>query len=230
MSHACIRPLRSRPRLGLAASLITLATAAACGSAHAMGVYAGIGLPGLTLGLAVPATENITVRADYTSVGNRTATRVESGITYDARLKAERLGVFADWYPFGGRFRLTAGATSNDVNARLAATGVGKVVTIGSNSYTLQANDRFDATIGFPRSTPYLGIGWGHRGGPTGLGFHADIGAAIGRATVATSVSGNLALAPTIAADVAAEEAQLRENVRKIRFIPQISMGVDYRF
>jgi hypothetical protein len=195
-----------------------------------MGVYAGIGLPGLTLGLAVPATDNLTIRADYTTVGNPTATRVESGITYDARLKAERLGVFADWYPFGGRFRLTAGATSNDVNARLAATGVGKVVTIGSNSYTLQANDRFDATIGFPRSTPYLGIGWGHRGGPTGLGFHADIGASIGRATVATAVSGNLSLAPTIAADVAAEEAQLRENVRKIRFIPQISMGVDYRF
>lgn len=200
------------------------------GVAHAAGVYAGLGVPGVVLGFAVPVAQDVTLRTDFSTVGTRTANRVESGISYEARLKADRIGAFVDWFPFSGRFRLTAGVTSNDFKAQLGAFGAGKVVTIGSNSYTLQASDRFDADIGFPRTTPYLGIGWGHRGGAAGLGFHADIGVSIGRPTVSTRVSGNLALAPTIAADVAQEEAQLRDAVRRIRAVPQITLGADYRF
>jgi hypothetical protein len=213
-----------------ARSLCAVFAAMGLASAQAAGVYAGIGLPGVTLGFALPVAESVTLRADFTSVGTRTATRVESGISYDARLKADRIGAFVDWFAFGGRFRLTAGMTGQDTALRLGAFGAGRVVTIGSNSYTLQASDRFDADIAFPRSMPYLGIGWGHRGGATGLGFHADIGAAIGRPTVTTRASGNLASASTIAADIAQEEAQLRENLRRVRAIPQLSLGVDYRY
>lgn len=207
-----------------------MAATALGGAAHAAGVYAGLGVPGVVLGFALPVSSNVTVRTDFSTVGTRTATRIESGISYDARLKADRIGAFVDWFPFSGRFRLTAGMTSNDFKAQLGAFGAGKVVTIGSNSYALQATDRFDADIAFPRTTPYLGIGWGHRGAASGFGFHADIGVSIGRPTVVTRVSGNLALAPTIAADVAQEEAQLRDALRRIRAVPQITLGADYRF
>ena len=104
------------------------------------------------------------------------------------------------------------------------------MLTIGSNSYTLGATDRFDADIAFPRTTPYLGIGWGHRGGAAGLGLHADIGVSLGRPKVSTRVSGDLSQALTIAADVAQEEAQLRDSLRRIRAVPQITLGADYRF
>lgn len=200
------------------------------GAASAAGVYAGIGLPGVVFGLTVPVADNVTLRTDFSSMGTRTTSRVESGISYDARLKTDRIGAFVDWFPFSGRFRLTAGVTSNDFNAQLGAFGAGRVLTIGSNSYTLGANDRFDANVAFPRATPYLGIGWGHRGAAKGLGLHADIGMSMGRPSVSTRASGNLAQALTIAADAAQEEEQLRDALRRIRGVPQISVGVDYRF
>ncbi len=218
------------PRLRARQAVALTAALALSGASHAAGVYAGLGVPGVVLGFALPVSSNVTVRTDFSTLGTRTATRVESGISYDARLKADRIGAFVDWFPFSGRFRLTAGMTSNDFKAQLGAFGAGKVVTIGSNSYSLQATDRFEADIAFPRTTPYLGIGWGHRGSASGFGFHADIGVSIGRPTVSTRVSGNLALAPTIAADVAQEEAQLRDALRRIRAVPQITLGADYRF
>ena len=229
LSPAPGQPGRSRLP-GLMAACALVAGLACAGATRAAGVYAGLGVPGVVLGFVLPISPNVTVRTDFATLGTRTATRVESGVSYDARVKTDRIGAFVDWFPFSGRFRLTAGVTGNDMKAQLGAFGAGKVVTIGNNSYTLQATDRFDADINFPRSTPYLGIGWGHRGGPTGLGFHADIGVSIGRPAVTTRVSGNLALAPTIAADVQQEEAQLRDTVRRIRAVPQLTLGADYRF
>lgn len=229
VSRVSARPARRPGAVWIAACTLVTGLAAA-GSAGAAGVYAGIGLPGLVLGFALPVSGNVTVRTDFSTVGTLTGTRVESGISYAARLKADRIGAFVDWHPFSGSFRLTAGLTNNDFKAQLGAFGAGKVLSIGGSSYTLQANDRFDVDIAFPRATPYLGIGWGRRGDAKGLGFHADLGVSLGRPTVATRVSGSLASQPTIAADVAQEEAQLRDTVRRLRAVPQITVGADYRF
>lgn len=221
---------RARRRALVRGSAVALVLALGTG-AQAAGVYAGLGLPGLVLGFALPVSENVTLRTDYSTLGSRSTSRVESGIRYEGRLSADRIGAFADWFPFSGRLRLTAGVTSNDLAARLGAFGAGRVLAIGSNSYTLQASDRFDVDIAFSRTTPYVGIGWGHRGSKTGgLGFHADIGVSIGRPSVSTRVSGNLAAAATIAADVAQEEAQLRESLRRLRAIPQLTLGASYQF
>lgn len=219
-----------RPRPGWLGACTLLAGLATGGSAGAAGVYAGIGLPGLVLGFALPVSDNVTLRTDFSTVGTLTGTRVQSGINYSARLKADRIGAFVDWHPFSGRFRLTAGMTSNDFKGQLGAFGAGRVLSIGNGTYTLQAADRFDVDIAFPRATPYLGIGWGRRSGATGLGLHADLGVSLGRPTVATRVTGPLASLPTIAADVAQEEAQLRDTVRRLRAVPQITVGADYRF
>jgi hypothetical protein len=82
--------------------------------------------------------------------------------------------------------------------------------------------------IKFPRSTPYLGIGWGHQQ-ETGLRFAADIGAMIGKATATTSGRGQLATAQG-QADIDAELDKLRDGVAKIRFVPQISFAIGYAF
>lgn len=214
----------------LTAALCAAGCLALAGPAQAAGVYTGIGLPGMVLGFAVPVSDNLTLRTDFSSLGTRSASRVESGIRYDARLQADRIGAFVDWFPLGSRFRLTTGLTGNDIQARLGAFGAGRVLAIGSGSYTLGATDRFDVDIGFARASPYLGIGWGHRGGAKGLGVHADIGVSLGRPRVTTRVSGPLSSAPTIAADVAQEEAQLRDTLRRVRAVPQLTLGADYRF
>lgn len=199
-------------------------------SARAGEVYGGLGFPGVMLGYAHPLSDQFTVRADYATLGTRSDTTTEEGITYNTKIKANRLGLFADWFVSpGSSFRLTGGLTSNQYKVDLSGGGVGSTITIGNTTYALTAGDRFDVKVKFPSTTPYLGLGWGHQKAARGWGFHADIGGSIGKAKVTTSVSGALA-AQVSQADINAETAEIRDGVGKIRFVPQLTVGASYRF
>lgn len=198
--------------------------------ARAAEVYGQVGVPGYILGVGIPAGKGLTFRADIGGLDKIERTINRSGIDWQADAKLTRIGLFGDWYPTGGRFRLTAGLTINDMKADLAATGAGRSINIGGTPYTLGADDRLDARIEMPSTSPYLGIGWGHHAEGVGFGFIADVGVSFGRPKVTTRVSGPLATQPTIQADVEREMAELRDSVRSIRVIPQVTLGVNYRF
>ncbi len=213
-------------RIRTAAACALLATAGP--AAFAGEVYGAIGLPGVMGGYAQPLGDSFTVRADFATLGSRSRTTNEEGIDYNLKLKANRFALFGDWYPFGGTFRLTGGVTANDYKLTLAATGAGGSLTIGDNTYTTTAADRLDGTVKFPGATPYLGFGWGHQSG-SGLRFSADVGAMFGKAKLTYTVSGPLASQVT-QADVDKETQQLRDGVAKVRWIPQLSLGIGYSF
>jgi hypothetical protein len=111
-----------------------------------------------------------------------------------------------------------------------ARPGVGGSITIGDKSIPdLGAGDRFDVSIKFPSATPYLGLGYGHHAGK-GLGFHADLGVSVGRTKLTATASGpNLSTAVS-KTDIDRELAQLRDGVGKVRALPQVSFGLNYRF
>lgn len=214
------------------ATLATLAIAliaAPLRPAHAGEVYGSIGLPGVMLGYAQPLGPQLGVRADLATLGNRSRDGTEEGIAYSGTLKTQRIGLFADWFPLGGSFRLSGGLTVNDYRLDMAATGAGGTLTIGNTTYTTTADDRFDVRIKFPSTTPYLGIGWGHHNASTGLRFSADLGAMIGKAKVSGTVSGPQAQNVS-QADIDAELAELRDGVGRVKFIPQLSVGIGYSF
>jgi hypothetical protein len=213
----------SSPRLAMAL------LACAASGAQAGEIYTGIGVPGVMIGYAHSLSPSATVRADYVTLGTREENRNEDGIDYRASLKANRVGLFGDWFVTQSNFRLTAGITSNNYKIDLNGGGTGSTINIGNTTYPLLAGDRFDVRIKFPRTTPYLGLGWGHQAAEKGWGFNADLGASIGKAKVTTSVSGSLA-ARVSQADIDAETAQLREDAGKVRAIPQLTVGVSYRF
>ena len=102
----------------------------------------------------------------------------------------------------------------------------------GDEGYaTATANDRFDATVKIPRITPYFGLGWGHQAREPGLGFVADVGVSIGRAKL--SVHQNLLENyPGILTqnDIDVKTGELRDNVAKVRVLPQASIGISYRY
>ncbi|MEY2690046.1 MAG: hypothetical protein RL375_4246 [Pseudomonadota bacterium] len=199
-------------------------------AAQAGEVYGQLGLPGFGVGFAQPINSMCGVRADWVSLGNRSTTQSEEGVDYAAKLNSSRLALLADVFPFQGSFRVTAGMTSNHYKLELDASGAGKQIFVGNNPvpYTLTAADGYNVQIKFPRSTPYLGIGWGHQQ-QTGLRFAADLGAMIGKATLTATGRGQFA---TIQGqtDVDAELAELRDGVGKIRFVPQISFAIGYAF
>jgi len=210
-----------------ALALLPLALAAPL-AANAGELYGLIGLPGAGIGYAQPLNERVTLRGDFVTLGNRTKNTSEEGIDYAGKLKAQRAALLADWYPMQGSFRLTGGASFNQYQLDLRATGAGGTLTIGNTTYTTTADDKLDVQVKFPSTTPYLGIGWGHQAG-SGLRFSFDLGASIGRARLTAALSGPNA-GGVSQADLDAELAELRDGVGKLRAIPQVSLGIGYSF
>jgi len=194
--------------------------------------YVKVGLPGIVVGYAHSVNDQLGLRADAGTTGNISSNRTESDVPYRARLKYNRVGLFGDYHPFGGRFRLTAGVTVNDASLKLDSRfDGGTPVTINTTTITPTPADYFRAHVKIPRLTPYFGIGWGHQPQEAGLGFVADVGVSIGKAKV--TVDQNLVENyPGLIsqADVDAETRQLKDEVGKLRILPHVAVGMSYRY
>lgn len=220
----------TRP-LNTAIASLTLGLAAT--ASQAAEVYTNLGLPGLMLGYAHAINPMFTVRGDFATLGNYSKNQTESGIDYKAKLAFNRLGLFGDYFPFSGGFRLTGGLTMNNQKIELTSTAqAGSTMTVGDQTVILAPDDRLYAKIQMPKTTPYIGLGWGHQQADKGLGFVADFGATLGKAKLDVEATGtnlgNRALVTQ--ADIDKETQQLRDGVAKITLIPQISLGLNYRF
>lgn len=172
------------------------------------------------------------VRGDYATLGSYKQDGNEEGISYKGKVKVGRLGAFADYFPWSQGFRFTAGLTFNQTQIDLKANfDTPQSATIGSDTVLVGPGDRFNVKAKFPAVTPFLGIGYGHHGNVNapGWGFHADLGASFGKAKV--SIDTNLVNEGRVSqADLDAETQELRDGVAKVTFIPQLSVGVSYRF
>ena len=214
-------------------ALALAATIAACHpGVHAGEVYAGVGLPGLMLGFAQPVDQNFTLRADWATLGSRQKQLTEEGVQYNAKLGFNRVGLFGDWFPGAGGFRITAGVTFNNFTGDLVARGDGVTTfNIGGRSFVADPADQLNVTVKYPKTTPYLGLGYGHQLSE-GWGFTFDLGASYGKATVSETHSGPNLSNPAIVsqADIDRELVELRDGAAKVRYIPQISVGFNYRF
>ncbi len=209
-------------------TLTALALSAAALSAQSAELYLGLGLPGAMLGVATPVSDSFTLRAEFATLGEHTGEELEEGIRYNGRAKLQRSGLFADYFVFSGGLRLTGGVTFNAVELDLQAVSNGGSIDIGGSSYNFGPNDRFDAQVRFDKTTPYVGIGYGHHA-DKGWGFIWDLGASIGRATVTATASGpNLSQVPQ--SDIDRELEELREGVGKVRVLPQLSFAISYKF
>lgn len=213
--------------------LVLAALAALGGAAQAQDVYGGVGLPGLvSLGYASPVGANWGWRGEYAGGLNVNKDGVQDGVNVTGSIKANRLGVFGDWFPFGGGFRLVGGLTMNDIKAEFKATG--GTSTINGTPVNL-AGKFFNVNVNFPTTTPYIGIGYGHQASKDkGLGFYADLGVMIGSFNVdvnqnVVGLVGTNGVAIT-QADVDAQTKTMRDSVGGLSVLPSVSVGLTYRF
>lgn len=208
--------------------------ALACVSAPCLAgeVYVGAGIPGVMLGFAQPVSDAVTLRADYATLGNHRKDGNEEGINYRGTVKTGRLGLFADYFPLSGAsgFRLTGGVTFNRFQGDLLSDfRAGDVINVGNATVVVPTNNLyFNVHIKVPKVTPYLGLGWGHRAQERGWGLMADLGASIGRAKV--RVDTNVNTVGISQSDIDDEVRQIRDGVGKVRVVPQLSLGLSYRF
>jgi hypothetical protein len=229
------RPFTLRaPHLPLSPScvLATLVLCATPSGALAGESYVKVGLPGVVVGYAHSVNDQLGLRIDAGTTGSISRERTESDVPYRARMKYNRVGLFGDYRPFGGRFRLTAGLTVNDASIKLDSRFDGATeVTINETTITPSAADYFRAHVKIPRLTPYFGIGWGHQPRETGFGFVADLGVSIGKpkVTVEQNLTDNH---PGLISqeDVDTETRQLKDKVGKLRVLPHVAVGMSYRY
>jgi hypothetical protein len=188
-----------------------------------------------TLGFGVEVskliTPNLAVRVGANKL-NYSTTRTESDVTFDADLELESFSAVVDIYlSKRGSFHLTGGLMTDP--GELSGVGRPSESTFEINGVDYDAADVGVLTAsGTWKSTlPYVGIGWGtpaSSGG--GISFAFDIGAALGKPTLALSASAATANSQ-LAADVAAERDSIQDDIEKYFAVyPVISLGLRVRF
>lgn len=206
----------------LAAIVLPLGSGTAAAGSFAVGGKAG------TTGLGIEATwrltDSVNLRGGYYAFDYGTDLE-EEGVEYDGDLKLRNAAVFADWHPFGGAFRLSAGGVQSGNEFLGSADGD---LDVGDNTYAGQ----LEAEVSWSGLAPYLGIGFGNamRGGR--LSFSFDLGVMFtGSPDVRLDGSVNdPALEDAFAEDLARERDNLEDELSDVKYYPVVSLGFAYRF
>jgi hypothetical protein len=225
-------------------SICLLGFAAAIGGAGAaraddvsMALALRTGTNGIGLDYDVGFNPYLSVRVGYT--GGRYDIAVDtSDATYSGSIKPSMAEALVDWYPSGGGFHLTGGATSG--NTRIDVTGVPgpNGFTINDHTYTRADVSSVNGSAKYSNSVaPYIGLGWGKSVGTRShLHFLFDIGAIYGGKP---KVSLNAVCGPAasvyecalIQSDVQSERAKLQRDAdSNAQWYPVFGMGLAYRF
>ncbi len=235
MTRASLPTTRPSSRLRAITASLALVLGASHGHAenhNDHGVYAALGLPGLTIGYAFAVSPMFGLRADVGTTSSIQRKQTESGVEFDGTAKYNRLGLFGDWFPFSGGFRLTGGLTLAQTSLTLKSDFQnGSTVDVNGITLATAPGDYFNAKLKYPSAMPYIGLGWGHQGGEAGLGFSFDLGVSFGKPKMSTDTN-LLDNHPGIItqADIDAKTEDLRQSLDKISILPAFSIGLNYRF
>jgi hypothetical protein len=221
-------------RPGLAACALAALTVAR--PAAAVEIYAATGFPYALAGIAQPINSSFAVRADFGTIAHHGYSGTTSDNDFKGSIHYNRAALLGDWFVASGGFRLSGGATFNQAKATMTASSHNGKISIGGVQYDAPSSLYYvQSDLSFPKAAPYLGLGWGHHDSPAGLSFNVDLGASIGTAK-ATPLKASPALASELAlsqggsADLASENRDFQDTVRKFKAIPQLTFGVGYRF
>lgn len=223
-------------RTSILLSCVLVGTTAYAQDDHSFqNVYVGLGAASVfSVGYAKPVNENWAVRAEYAFGPSWTYSDQVSKGSADVRLKSNRLGLFADWFPFDNALRLVAGLTWNDMAVDVtASSSATNFVTVNDKKVSL-AGESYSVKLGFPKATPYVGVGLGHSPRKeAGLDFHADLGLMVGSfsSTITTSVlNKNIGGVVVTQADIDKESQSMKDAISSLGVFPSLSVGLSYRF
>ena len=209
-----------------------------------LGVAARVSTLGLSLEMTTAVTPKLNLRAgvnqfdyDYDPEPDE-----DSGneLTYDGTLDLSSLAAYADWHPWAGAFRLSAGVVFNGNEITASARCDQANCEVGDQSFDSDDIGTLNALVDFGSVAPYAGFGWGNAvAADTGFGFQFDIGVMLqGSPNVSLSSSdscqGTLSADPTcqqqLDAELEREEQELQDEAEDFELYPVISLGVRYKF
>ncbi|MCG5494949.1 hypothetical protein [Ectothiorhodospira variabilis] len=207
---------------------VGLLTAGGAAQADSFALGAKVGTTGLGVEGTYGLRENVNLRGGL--YGFTYSTDVEeTDVDYDADLKLRSAALLADWHPFSGGFRLTAGAYYNGNELTGKARGE---LDIGDGAERYQGT--LDATIDWRSFAPYLGIGYGNaiQGGRWSFALDAGV---MFTGSPDVSLRGQVEtndddVRQRFREDVREEERELQDDLDDFKYYPVLSLGVAYRF
>lgn len=192
--------------------------------------YGSVGSQGLGVGLGVALGEKSSLRAEL-STASYSFNTTESNIRYKGDLDVKGISLLADYFPFGGKFRLTGGVNFGKAGANFKGEATGGQIDVNGTMYAVAPGESIGATLDFPKPLPYLGIGWGlGQLSQKGFRFGIDIGAEIGKAKGDLTATSGLQALPGFSADFDQERQSYRNEIEKIGFYPVVKLSVGYAF
>ncbi len=219
-------------RLAVAACLALPVLAHADDGTH-VGVALTAGLSGIGLDLGVNINPYVGVRATAADVSVSHNGSYSTSVNWDAKVKLFQAGLLLDGYPFAGGFHLSAGIVKDGNKASLnGLPSSGGTYTFNGQDYPASQIASASANVDWGKTVPYVGLGWGNLAGSAGFHFTTDLGVLIsGKPTAAiTATCAVNQVCNQLAANVAAEQAKLQNDVNKISVWPVLRFGVGYAF
>jgi hypothetical protein len=133
--------------------------------------------------------------------------------------------VAADWRPYAGRYRISAGLLfGNDHTDYVAKSANGSTYTINGTSYPVALAGNVGARVAYPHPALYAGVGGG-TGITRGFTIAFDAGIVVRNGTTTASATGPLQNDPLFQANLQSVAAGLRT-----RYIqPVIDIGLVFR-
>lgn len=220
-------------RSAAASLLFTMAVGVLSSAAQAQGVAGQISSAGIGADVSYGLHPMFGLRAKLYG-GSLSRDFTESGIRYDAKLKFNSITALADFHPFAGGFRLSAGLMANSTKFDLTGKAESGTIEINGVRYNAADVGTVHGRVSFDTS-PYLGLGWGTAPtGGTGVFFSSDFGVLFQKTKASlTGACGPSLPAPActqLQSDLRAEEQQFRDAVDDFKLYPLLSVGVGYRF
>jgi hypothetical protein len=212
----------------LAAASFALALAAVPAAARAdlfssisYGVHASTTGDGITLEKPLLYDFSLRVTTGALSVSQQFS---YDGNPYTTTTRYDNYALIADYRPYAGRYRLSAGLVFGSDRVDNVARSEAPTLRVGNGIYPVAGTGAVSSRLRYDRPSLYAGIGTG-TGSIRGLALTLDAGALVRNGTATAAATGPLANDPAFRADLERLRSELRTHV----VVPVFSVGLVYR-
>jgi len=156
--------------------------------------------------------------------------QVDSGnVGYKGALDLGSYGAMADFYPFAGSFRLSAGARINKNKVKLSATPSG-YADVGNSTYAPAQIGTLSGTVTTDNFAPVATIGWGG-GLRKGIKLGFDVGVmAQGAPKVMDLAVSSTSVGRVSNSDLIIEQNKINDKLNKYKLYPVVQISLGFAF
>lgn len=219
-----------------AASVIATVALVATTQAYAFEPRVSVGALAGTTGFGADVSwrfrDNLAVTGRYTDGLSYDTDFNQDGVDYDTDFDLKASSIKLDYFPFAGRFFLSAGIMMPDMEANVTGTPQdGSVYELNSRSYSVSEIGTMVGSATFSDGVqPYVGVGW-RSSQKAGLALFSELGLVATDVDVSLRTSSNLeSVDPVLQQDIRAEEQKLKDDIDKLPVFPVAVLGVTYTF